>query len=175
MGLLQEFYYICMKKQRKGDKMNNSKKTLAFFLAITLVVGLLAGYLIYDHVDFYDTLNKPAASPPKWLFPIVWNILYVIMSVAVNMVYSSGNAEIKRHALILYGIQLGLNFLWPILFFRFESLLLALYDIAALWVVLLVIVIYFAKYNKYASILFIPYLLWVSYASYLNFAVFLLN
>ncbi|MBR6801054.1 MAG: tryptophan-rich sensory protein [Eubacteriaceae bacterium] len=155
--------------------MTQKKKTLIAFIALTFAVGLLAGFLIMDYTDNYLLLEKPPVAPPKWLFPVAWNTLYLLISVAGALAYDAVDYSEKRAVLLLYGLQLLLNFLWPVFFFRVGNIMLAFYDLIALWVVILVNIIFYARVNKYSSYLFIPYILWVSFAAYLNYGIYILN
>ncbi len=155
--------------------MKKNKKDLLKFLAVTFAVSLLAAYLIMDYTDRYLLLNRPPLAPPQWVFPVVWNILYFLMSVAATMAYTSSQPGDKRNVLIFYGLQLAVNFTWPIFFFRIGNVMLALYALLALWVLVLINIILYARINKYASYLLIPYIAWVSFAAYLNYSIYLLN
>lgn len=151
-------------------------KKLLICLAIPLAVGGLAALLTRQSMDVYQTYEKPPLSPPGWLFPVVWTALYALMGWASYLVAqaSAGEKE-KRQALTLYAVQLGLNFLWPLVFFRAQKLLAAFLVLIALWVAIYMTVRAFAKLRESAGDLLIPYLLWVSFAGYLNLGIYLLN
>ncbi len=155
--------------------MNENKKNILKFLLPTAAVGLLASYLIMDYTDRYFLLSKPSVAPPQWVFPVAWSILYFLMSVAVALAYTTAGTTQKKNVLILYGLQLAVNFMWPIFFFRVGNVMLSLYILLALWVLILANMILYARINKYASYLLIPYILWVSFAAYLNYGIYLLN
>jgi tryptophan-rich sensory protein len=128
-----------------------------------------------DAMKSFDSLNKPPLSPPAFLFPIVWSILYVLMGIAAYLVLNSNKPARTRTALTVYGVQLFFNFLWSILFFNLKA-----YLFAFIWLVLLLILIIITAYlffgiNKAAGYLMIPYILWVTFAGYLNLAIYLLN
>ena len=150
-------------------------KKLIITLAIPLAVGGL-GALLGGGMDSYQTLNQPPLSPPGWVFPIVWSILYLLMGYASYRVLVSGAdpAEIRK-ALRLYGIQLFLNFLWPILFFGFGMYFAAFLLLLVLWVFIYLTMYRFGTIDDTAENLLIPYLLWVTFAGYLNLGVALLN
>ena len=150
-------------------------KKLIITLAIPLAVGGL-GALLGGGMDSYRTLNQPPLSPPGWIFPIVWSILYLLMGYASYRVLVSGanQAEIRK-ALRLYGIQLFLNFLWPILFFGFGMYFAAFLLLLVLWVFIYLTMYRFGTIDDTAENLLIPYLLWVTFAGYLNLGVALLN
>ena len=144
-------------------------KKLAVCIAIPLAVGALAAALSGGMGEAYFSYVKPPLSPPGWLFPVVWTVLYGLMGYASYLVL--GN----RKALLLYGIQLAMNFLWPILFFRIEWVGGALVLLLALWVAVLLTIRAFSQVSERAGDLLIPYILWLSFALYLNFGIFLLN
>lgn len=143
--------------------------------AIPLAVGALAA-LLSGGMDTYQTLKQPPLSPPGWLFPIVWTALYVLMGEASYRVLISGveKAQIKN-ALTVYGIQLFLNFLWPLFFFAGQMYLTAFILLIALWVAILITTKRFSQIDETAGDLLLSYLLWVTFAGYLNLGVFLLN
>jgi len=153
-----------------------NKKLLIICLVIPLAVGGLAALLTGGGMDTFETLSKPPLSPPGWLFPVVWTILYLLMGVASYLVLTSGKPQQNiRTALILYGAQLAVNFLWPILFFSLSAYLFAFIWLVALWLLILATAVSFHRISTTAGYLLIPYLLWVTFAGYLNFGVYLLN
>lgn len=143
--------------------------------AIPLAVGGLSA-LLSGGMGSYKIMNQPPLSPPGWVFPIVWTILYLLMGEASYRVLTSGEDRVLiRTALIAYGVQLGLNLLWSPVFFGLQMYLLAFLVLIALWVAIFVTLRLFSDIDERAGTLLIPYLLWVSFAGYLNFGVFLLN
>ncbi len=155
--------------------MNESWKKRLICWAIPLAVGGLAT-LLSGGMDSYRALNQPPLSPPGWVFPIVWTVLYLLMGEASYRVLISGadRARIKR-ALTAYGVQLLLNFIWPLVFFGGQMYLAAFFVLVALWIAIFVTMRLFVRINETAGDLLIPYLLWVTFAGYLNLGVFLLN
>jgi len=151
-------------------------KKLIICLAIPLLVGGAAALLSGTGMAQYSALRQPPFSPPGWLFPVVWTILYLLMGYASYRVLVSGAEpeEIKR-ALSLYGAQLALNFLWPLIFFGLEMYLLAFIVILALWVLIFLTINAFSDIDETAGNLLLPYILWVTFAAYLNVGVYLLN
>lgn len=126
--------------------MKSSRLKPLIFLAIPLAVGGLAALFSAGSMDKFSALNQPPLSPPGWLFPIVWGILYILMGTASYIVYSSDAPEIsKQKALGLYLVQLGFNFLWPILFFTFGLCTAAAVLIVILWVLILLTLLYFYR------------------------------
>ena len=155
--------------------MNKNVKMRLLALAIPLAVGGLAT-LLSGGMDTYKVINQPPLSPPAWLFPLVWTALYLLMGEASYRVYASGQEPTQiRKALTAYGVQLGLNFLWPLVFFGGKMYLTAFIVLVAMWVAIVVTMRRFMKLDEKAGDLLIPYLLWVSFAAYLNLGVFLLN
>ena len=124
-------------------------------------------------METFQSLNKPALSPPGWLFPVVWTVLYILMGIASYLVLTSGQPN--RAALTVYGIQLVFNFFWSINFFNHESYLFAFIWLVFLWILIFTTMILFYRISKPAGYLLLPYLLWVTFAGYLNFCIYLLN
>lgn len=156
--------------------MKKNWKTLLLFIAIPLIVGALAALITGGGMSDFAALNQPPLSPPAWLFPVAWTILYTLMGISSYLVYISDapSGEI-RSALTLYGIQLVINFLWPIFFFEFGMYLFSFVWLLLLWVMVLWTLISFFRISKPAGWLMIPYLAWLTFAAYLNLAIYLLN
>jgi len=150
---------------------------LASIVFCLFVGGLLGSLFTTPSIPtWYATLIKPPIQPPNWLFGPVWTILYIMMGIAAFMVWDSkGNKDIKRTALILFGIQLALNVLWSPIFFTLHWLFAAFVVIVFLWTFILLTMIQFNKISRPAAVLLAPYLLWVSFASVLNLWIWLLN
>ena len=149
---------------------------LALAIAIPLCVGGISAMLTGDMMKEYFFLNKPPLSPPGWMFPVVWTILYVIMGLASYLVITSGaDRTLIVKALLFYGIQLILNFFWSILFFNQSLFLLAFIELIAMWAVIIVTAVLFLRASPPAGLLMIPYILWSTFAAYLNFAVYKLS
>ena len=145
-------------------------------ILIPLAVGALAGRLSREGMSLYQTMYKPLLSPPGWVFPVVWSLLYILMGIASCLVYcSEASRPRKKRALLLYGLQLAVNFVWPLLFFRFGLLWLSFF-----WLLLLIGLVWacmtlFRYILPKAGKLMLPYLLWLFYAAYLNLGAALLN
>lgn len=150
-------------------------KKLLICLAIPLAVGGLAALLSGGMSD-YGAMVKPPLSPPGWVFPVVWSALYLLMGYASYRILESGasEGEIKR-ALTLYGAQLLANFIWPLLFFGGGWFLLSFFWLILLWVLIFLTIRAFCKIDETAGNLLLPYILWVTFAAYLNFGIYLLN
>lgn len=150
-------------------------KKLLLFLGIPLAVGGLAT-LLSGGMGEYPQLIQPPLAPPAWVFPVVWTLLYLLMGYASYRVYTSGRSKDSiQKALVLYGIQLFLNFLWPIVFFGLEWRLTAFFLLIGLWIAILLTIRAFSRVDERAGDLLLPYLLWVTFAGYLNLSIFLLN
>ena len=155
--------------------MHVNWKKLLICLAIPLAVGGL-GALLGGGMDQYQALNQPPLSPPGWLFPIVWTILYLLMGWAsYRILVSDAPREERKKALTFYGIQLFLNFLWPVVFFGLGWYWAAFILLLVLWVMIYLTMHLFGLIDDTAENLLIPYLLWVTFAGYLNLGVALLN
>jgi len=159
-----------LKKQAKIDK-----KRLAVCVAIPLAVGGISALVTQGSMETFERLNQPPLSPPGWLFPVVWTVLFALMGIASYLVSASETGERRKRALITYGVQLTFNFLWTIVFFNLEWFLFAFVWLIALWLLILATLVQFYRIRKTAGYLLIPYLLWVAFAGYLNFGIFLLN
>ena len=150
-------------------------KKLLIFLAIPLATGGFAALLSGGMAD-YRMLNQPPLSPPGWAFPVVWTILYLAMGYAsYRIAQTNASKQARQKALLVYGIQLFLNFLWPIVFFGMHRYLAAFFLLIALWLMIFLTIHLFSKPDSTAADLLIPYLLWVTFALYLNLGVYLLN
>ena len=136
--------------------------------------GILSGLIVSDSGTIYASLEKPPLSPPAIVFPIVWMILYVLMAVAAAIVYKSGSPD-KYETLRLYVIQLAVNFLWPLIFFGTQKFFFALVWLVILWLLVALLTKRFYKIEPMAGYLLLPYLIWVTFALYLNIGVYFLN
>ena len=155
-------------------KKTDWKKRLICW-AIPLAVGGLAA-LLSGGMGSYKVMNQPPLSPPGWVFPIVWTILYLLMGEASYRVLTSGeDMVIIRSALKAYAVQLALNFLWSPVFFGLQWRLLAFGILIVLWVLIYHTIRAFSEVDEKAADLLIPYIIWVSFAAYLNLGAYLLN
>lgn len=151
-------------------------KTLISAVIIPLLTGTISALISKDGMKNFENINQPPYSPPQWLFPVAWTILYVLMGIASYIVFTSNcDIEHKRNALIFYGIQLFFNFLWSPVFFGAKLYLFAFIWLLVMWVLIILTMQKFFKIDKTAGLLMLPYLLWVTFAAYLNFGVFMLN
>ena len=149
-------------------------KPLIISILIALAVGGLSGFISMGSMDTYENLQRPALSPPSWVFPVVWTILFILMGIASYIVYMS-NSDIKEKALKVYAIQLAVNFIWPLIFFNGQKYFLTFVWLLFLIVLIMETILLFKEVNKKAAILLIPYLLWTIFAGYLNISIYLLN
>lgn len=157
--------------------MKDFGKTIGSYLIaifIPLLVGGLAATITGESMDAYSSMRQPPLAPPGWVFPVVWTLLYGLMGLASRLVADSGDPR-RRAALGLYALQLAVNFLWPIVFFRLEKPLLAL-----LILILLLYLVYgmyrrFRDADRLAGWLILPYLVWLVFALWLNLGVWWLN
>lgn len=146
------------------------KKFWAYFLPVLLcfvVGGVAAVFQSGAQQDWYPFLLKPALTPPDYVFPIAWSIIYLLMGISAGLILTSG-VRARRSAMTLWYVQLAFNFLWSILFFTFRSPLLGLIDIVVLDILVIAYITRSARIRRAAAWLFVPYLLWILFATYLN-------
>jgi len=155
------------------------KKTIAvyaFWILFTEAVGAVAGFLTRQGTEAYAaTIHKPPLSPPGWVFPVVWGILYLLMGISAARVYLSEPGKLRDRGLMLYILQLGFNFFWSLIFFNRQNFLFAFIWLLVLLALILLMIDAFKKVDPKAGKLQIPYALWVTFAGYLNLGVYLLN
>lgn len=151
-------------------------KTLLTAVLIPVLTGTLAALISKNAMKNFEKINQPPLSPPQWLFPVAWTILYILMGIASYLVFSSESTVLKKKdALLFYGVQLFFNFMWTIIFFNFGQYLFAFFWLCAMLVLIIITAVKFGKIDKRAVWLLIPYILWVTFAGYLNFGVYVLN
>ncbi|MBE7704906.1 MAG: tryptophan-rich sensory protein [Cyanobacteria bacterium SIG29] len=124
---------------------------------------------------WYDSLNKPFLNPPDWIFPPVWGILYIMITLSFLLFLKGGMTKEKKIPFVFFIIQLILNFAWSPIFFVMQNIPLALATVILMYFFILLTIITFFKHSKLASLLLVPYLIWVSFATYLNFGFLVLN
>lgn len=148
---------------------------LRWILAVE-AVGALSGFLSREGTALYQQIvEKPPLTPPGILFPIVWTILYALMGIGAARVAAAPESMERSNALNVFVIQLVLNFFWSLIFFNVRAYGFALLWLLLLWVFIIVMILQFRKVDRTAAWLQIPYLLWVSFAAYLNYGVWQLN
>lgn len=156
--------------------MKINKLLLIKSIAIPIVMGAVSGFLTRNAMQDFEALNQPPLSPPGWLFPIVWTILYVLMGISAYLIkVADASTEEIDDALTIYRYQLIVNFLWPVFFFNFGWYLFAFVWLILLWILVIFMIRSFYKISKPAAYLNIPYLIWLTFAAYLNFGVWWLN
>ena len=149
---------------------------LVYSLLITLGVGGLSGWATSSAIgSWYAQLSKPSFNPPNWVFGPVWTLLYILMGIALYLIWRLPASETRNKALLIFFVQLFLNFCWSFLFFYFHQIGFALTDIILLWITILLTIISFSRFNTTATWLLVPYIAWVSFATILNAAIYHLN
>ncbi len=146
-------------------------------IAAPLVVGGISGFFTTPEIKtWYQTIKKPDWQPPNWLFGPVWTVLYIMMGIALYLVWkATADQSKKRMAIILWIVQLVLNFFWSFVFFRQHQIDWALGEILILWLFILLTIFSFARINKTAAWLLVPYISWVSFATILTYTIWQLN
>lgn len=149
---------------------------LASFIILSYSAGFLGTLLSGDQsFAVYQVLKQPSFAPPSWVFGPVWSILYLMMGVSAFLIWQEKKNPNRQKALSLFYIQLFLNMSWSPLFFGMGERISAFFVIIALWIFILLNIIFFLRIKKLAAYLLIPYLLWVSFAAVLNFAIWKIN
>lgn len=157
--------------------MNNKKinlKILLVCLVIPILVGIVSGILFFSSMNDFTNLTKPPLSPPDFVFPVVWTILYILMGISFYLVFINTSKN-RKEAISFYALQLAFNFLWPLLFFSFKLYLFAFVWLLILLILVILMYVYFYKVDKIAAYLQIPYIIWLIFAGYLNFGIYFLN
>jgi len=155
--------------------MSNILK-LTICICIPLAIGGIGGYATVEGVkDWYLTLEKPSFNPPNYLFGPVWTTLYLLMGISSYLILISAKVELLKKAMGVYAVQLLLNLAWSFLFFKYHWIGIAFIEIIMIWISILFMILIFYRIDKKAAYLQIPYLIWVSFASALNGAIWLLN
>ena len=162
--------------------MNSDKiisPTGKLFIAILICegTGIISGLIANTGLNaWFGTLNKPSWNPPAYLFAPVWTMLYLLMGISLWLIWKSNTpVPQKINLIILFSLQLFLNFWWSIIFFKFHSPALAFIDIILMLTIILLTIINFSKFSKAAAWLLVPYIAWVSFATILNFTIWILN
>ena len=143
-------------------------------ILIPLLVGGISALITMNQMELFETVAKPPLAPPRWLFPVAWTILYILMGIASYLLYIADTQE-GREALVLYGIQLFFNFFWSIIFFNLEAYWFALIWLFIMWIIILLLLIKSKKVDERAFWLLLTYFIWTTFAFYLNFGIAILN
>lgn len=157
--------------------MKKQTRNFIVSVAISLGVGILSALLTRGNMNIYEEVSTPPLSPPSFLFPVVWTVLYVLMGISAAMVYNTRTSPLARRkeALTLYYVSLFFNFFWSIIFFNIRAFLFAFVWLLVLLTLIILTIVKYYKINKTAAYLQIPYAVWVIFAGYLNFGIWLLN
>jgi tryptophan-rich sensory protein len=153
-------------------------KSIKLIIAILLpmVIGGFSGFLTANSInDWYSTLQQPSFNPPNWVFGPVWTILYLIMGISLYRIWILPVSEDRNKAIGIFALQMTLNFFWSLIFFRWHLIGFALAEIILMWVMIATMILRFKKLDTAAGLMNVPYLLWVTFASALNGAYFILN
>lgn len=156
--------------------MNN---TLRFIIsiAIPLLIGSSGAFFTVTGINsWYQTIQKPSWNPPNWVFGPVWTTLYILMGIALYLVWKQQDQDAaKRTAILLFAVQLVLNFFWSLIFFKWQQPGWAFAELAVMWIVILLTILQFSKISNAAAWLLVPYISWVSFAGILNYTIWRLN
>ncbi len=145
-------------------------------IAVPLLVGTIASLLTRGGMEIFSDLKQPPLSPPGWVFPVVWTILYTLMGISSYWILTSGAEEHKiSKAMALYVYQLAVNFLWPTFFFNLEWYRFSFLWLVLLWILVFIMILRFWEIDKRAAWINVPYLIWLTFAGYLNLVIWLLN
>ena len=159
-----------------NDMSKHKWKIYAIWILLTEAVGALSGWLTRKGAKLYgEVIVQPPLSPPAVVFPIVWGILFALMGISAARIYLAPPSRNRTRGLGLYAVQLFFNFFWSILFFNFQAFGASLLWLVILWALILWMMFTFYQVDKAAAWLQVPYLLWVTFAAYLNFGVWRLN
>ena len=151
-------------------------KTYVLWILFAEAVGGLSGWLTREGTKIYNaTIEQPPFSPPSIVFPIVWGILFALMGIGAARVYLAPASNARSRSLLLFLVQLAFNFFWSIIFFNLQRFGFAFLWLVVLWGLILWMILSFRKVDSLAAWLQVPYFLWVTFAAYLNFGVWMLN
>jgi tryptophan-rich sensory protein len=155
----------------------SDQKKLIFSIFICLFAGFIGSYFTNPAIPtWFATLQKPSFAPPNWVFAPVWTSLYILMGISLFLVWQKGREDkTVKAAIYLFAGQLVLNALWSFVFFGLRSPLLGLIEIIILWIAILATIMSFMKISRTAAYLLIPYILWVSFAAFVNFSIWRVN
>ena len=158
------------------NMMKVNWKNLAFWVLLAEAVGALSGFLSRNGTEIYQqTVTQPPLSPPGWVFPVVWGILYALMGIGASLVSQTNASPERSRGLNLMVAQLVVNFFWPLFFFNLQAFGFSLLWLLFLWGLVLWMILTFRRISPLAALLQIPYLLWLTFAIYLNAGVWYLN
>lgn len=145
-------------------------------IALPLGLGAIAGLFTAEAIPvWYETLIRPSFNPPNWLFGPVWTTLYILMGISLFLVWNQSASKKRNMAILVFFLQMALNFCWSFIFFYFNQIGIALIEIIFLWASIVIMLVLFYKIKPIAAYINIPYLLWVTFASILNASYYILN
>lgn len=150
-------------------------KPYVISIAIALGVGALSALLTMNSMEAYRSINQPPLNPPMAVFPVVWSILFILMGIGSAIIYTKKDEADVYASLRIYGFQLVVNFFWSLIFFNMQAYLFAFIWLLLLWVLIIIMIIRFKRISPVSAYMQIPYLLWVTFAAYLNIMVYILN
>ena len=176
-GYFQSSEMIYMIRMKRCENRWIKLKPYLISIVIALGIGGLAAFLIKDNLAMYERIIRPVLAPKAYVFPIAWTILYILMGISSTRVWlqRKEKTELVLDALMAYVIQLILNFFWSILFFNMQNFLFSFIWLVLLWIAIIIMIVRFYRVDPLAAYLQIPYLLWVTFAGYLNFMIYRLN
>ncbi len=168
-----------VKKKKTSTKIKNFF-IAAGMIALPVVVGLIASALTGDAMTSFGELNQPPLAPPAWLFPVAWTILYILMGVASYLIYrlkprTKKEKMLRKAELIVYFVQLVFNFFWTLFFFKWEFRFFAFGWLIVMWAMILALIVMAFRNQKAAAWCLVPYILWCTFAAYLNIMIAVLN
>lgn len=149
-------------------------KALASSILPSVIVGTLSGILIMENIDFYERINIPSFAPPRYLYSIVWAVMYLIIGIATYFIATT-EGERKKIPLWLFAVGLFMNFVWPVLFFRFELICFTAIWLVLMFVLAIVTTVFYFKNRTLSGFLYLPYTIWLCYVSVLNISICLIN
>ncbi|MBR3868468.1 MAG: tryptophan-rich sensory protein [Clostridia bacterium] len=157
--------------------MKKKIKPYVISIAISLGVGIISALLTRGNMNIYEEVRTPPLSPPSFLFPVVWTVLYILMGISAAMIYTDKTASKRQKdsALYTYAASLFVNFFWSIIFFNMRAFLFAFIWLLLLLYLIISTILQYRRINPVAAYLQIPYALWVTFAGYLNFGIWFLN
>ena len=156
--------------------MRVNKRLLFICIAIPLIVGGVSALLTKNSMEVFERVAQPPLSPPAWLFPVVWTILYILMGISSYLIITADVMRLqKAEAIRIYAYQLVVNFLWPTFFFNFGWYFFSILWLILLWVLVFFMIRKFFAINRVAGYMNIPYLIWLTFATYLNIGIWWLN
>jgi len=155
--------------------LSNEGRIYAFFIILCEAVGLVSGLISMMGMHEFGGVNQSVLTPPGIVFPIVWTILYALMGIGAARVWLSEDSIERMKALIVFAVQLAVNFFWSIIFFDLQAFQFAFWWLVILWVLIILMITAYHKVDKLAAYIQIPYLLWVTFAGYLTYMTWMMN